>query len=122
MLSTKVYSCPRYEKKIKLISKLIKHINAYTNQIIQHIFPICIYPKQDILRLRKHNNVLGYFEPHKNEKYILDKQDIKKDHKNLISKNLDTKSHAKNNLLEYNPQNKFFSSELLSIIDQLNKK
>lgn len=38
---------------------------------------------------------------HKDNKFILEEQDINKDHKNLVGKNSDIESHIKDGLLKY---------------------
>lgn len=62
---------------------------------------------------KKDNNILEYFEFNKNEKYILDKQDIGIFFRDLVSKSLDTKSHAKDKLSGRILQDKLFASEVL---------
>lgn len=57
---------------------------------------------------RENNNILRNFKPYKDEKSTLKKQDIKKDHKDLLEKSLDIKSHEKNGLLEYISRNMLF--------------
>lgn len=48
--------------------------------------------------LREKNNALEDFEPYKKQIYI---QNIEKDYKNLVSKNLDFKNCTKNSLSRY---------------------
>lgn len=55
--------------------------------------------------LGKNDNTAEYFGPYEDNKYTLNKQNIEKDHRNLISKSLDFKSYTKNNLLKYTPLN-----------------
>lgn len=86
---------------MKLISRLIKHMNAYTNQIIQLIFLIHIQSNQNTLKLKENNNVLENFGFYKNKKSTLEEQNIKEDYRNLVSKSLDIKLCIKNNLLGY---------------------
>lgn len=51
-----------------------------------------------MLMQRTNNNTLVYFELLKDEKYILDEQNIKKDYKDLINKKSNIKNYAKNSL------------------------
>ena len=51
-----------------------------------------------MLILRENNNIVEYLGPHKNEKYILDEQDIKEDYKDLVGKSLDLGSCTKDSL------------------------
>lgn len=60
----------------------------------------------------KNNNTLKNFGPYKDEKSIIKKQEIGRDYRDLIGKNLDTKSHAKDSLTEYTFQAEFLASEL----------
>lgn len=69
--------------------------------------------KQDMSISKKHDNALEYFNSYKNEKYILDKENIKKNHKDFLRKNLNTRSRAKNNLLVYIFQEEFLANKLL---------
>lgn len=48
--------------------------------------------------LEKNNDILKNFASYKNEKSILKKQNIEKNHKDFISKSFDTESHIKNAL------------------------
>ena len=50
---------------------------------------------------------------------MLKKQDIEKDHRNLVDKSLDTKSHLKDNLLSYILQVGLFKSELSSSLKEV---
>ena len=54
--------------------------------------------------MREDNNILQNLKPYKNEKSTLKEQDIEKDHKNLIDKNLNTRSLI--------PENGLLPSEL----------
>ena len=53
--------------------------------------------------LGKVNNTLAHFRPYENEKFILEKQDIKGNYRNLVDESLDIKIHAKNCLSRYTP-------------------
>ena len=59
--------------------------------------------KYNILMPGENDNTSEYFGPHKDQKYILNEQDIKRDHRSLMSKNLDNGSHAKDGLPGYTP-------------------
>lgn len=52
-------------------------------------------PKQDMLMLEKDDKALKCFNFYKNEKYILNKENIEKNHRDFVRKNLNTRSHAK---------------------------
>lgn len=73
-------------------------MNIYTNQIIKQSFLIYMQPKQNMLISRENDNTVEYLGLHKNEKYILDEQDIKEDYRDLVGKSLDLGSCAKNSL------------------------
>lgn len=47
----------------------------------------------------KDNNTSKYFGPYKDKKYMLNKQDIEKNHRNLIKKSWEIGICAKNSLL-----------------------
>ncbi len=49
--------------------------------------------------------------PHKDEKFILEEQNIESDYRNLVSKSLDTRNYAKNDLLRHNLQAGLLRSE-----------
>lgn len=61
--------------------------------------------------LEEDNNLSKCFGPYKDEKCKLDKQDIKRDHRNLVSKSSDIRSCIKNNLLRCIFQDRYFASE-----------
>lgn len=62
---------------------------------------------------KKDNNALEYFEFYADKEYVLNKQDIEENYKDLIRKSLDIKSYTKNNLLKRIPQDKLFANEFL---------
>lgn len=74
--------------------------------------------------LGKNVNISENFRFYNNEKSILKKRKIKKDYKNLINKNLNTRNHAKSGLLGYTSQARLFTSELLASLKEVkfNKK
>lgn len=86
---------------MKRINRCIKYINAYINQIIYQVFFIYIQPNQNISILRKDNNVIEIFWPYKDKKSTLKKQNIKKDHRNLMDKSLNIKNYIKDGLSGY---------------------
>lgn len=53
-------------------------------------------PKQNMLMLGKDDNELNNFGSYKDEKSISKMQNMEKNHRDLIGKNLDIGSHAKN--------------------------
>lgn len=59
----------------------------------------------------KDDNTLNNFGLYKDTESILKEQDIVNDHKDLISENLDTRTHIKNKLSGYTPQDELFRSE-----------
>lgn len=67
----------------------------------------------------KNHNVSKNFELHENEKSILEKQNIKRDYRDLVSKFMDTESCEKNSLSKHTSQNKFFVSELSSFLREI---
>ena len=60
-----------------------------------------IQPKQDIPMPRKDDYILMNFELYEDNKYTLDKQNIEKNHKDLISKSLNLRIRTKINLFEH---------------------
>lgn len=50
--------------------------------------------------LENDNDTSKNYRLHEDKKFILKKQDIKKNHKNLVGKSLNIRSHIKNSLLE----------------------
>lgn len=48
--------------------------------------------------LEEDNDALENFRSHENEKFTLKEQEIEKNHRNLISKSLDTKNQARDGL------------------------
>lgn len=52
---------------------------------------------------KEDNNTLENFESYKDKKSILEEQDIEGDHRDLIGKSLNTKSHRRNSLLGRTP-------------------
>ena len=73
-------------------------MNAYTSQIIQHGLLIHMQPKQDMPMPKKDDNASKYFGPYKKEEYILDKQNIEEDHRDLVGESSDTKNRARDSL------------------------
>lgn len=71
MLSTKVYSCLKYGKRIKLINELTRYMNVYTSVFIQQIVLISMKSKQNIQMFEENNDALKNFELYKNKKFIL---------------------------------------------------
>lgn len=69
--------------------------------------------------LKKKNDILEIFGSYKDEKFILQKQDIEKDYTNLVGKSLNTRSYAKKSLLRYIPQNRLYANELLSFLREI---
>ena len=59
------------------------------------VFAIHMQLQQNILINKKDENKSENVGPYKNEKSILEKQDIEGDYRNLHNKSLNTKSHAK---------------------------
>lgn len=53
-----------------------------------------------MLILGKNDNTSKYFRPHKNEKYTLNKQNIEKDFKDLLSKSLHMENRKKDIFLK----------------------
>lgn len=97
---------------MKLTSELIKYINICISQIIQQVVLKNMQPKQNIPILRKDNNTSDNYRPYLDTKSIHDKQDIRRDHRDLVSKSLDTSSYARNSVLECCRQDRLLTSEL----------
>lgn len=68
--------------------------------------------KLDIPIPKEDDNILEYFGLYQNKKYTLNKNNIEKHHKNLISKNSDTESCAKYNLSGRTLQNGLLANRL----------
>ena len=65
-----------------------------------------------MLVLGGNDNTSKYFKLHKDQKYILDEQNIEEDHRNLVGKSLDFESYVRDSLSESILQNGFFANEL----------
>ncbi len=76
-------------------------MNTY---ISQQVFPICMQSNQETPIPGGDNNALENFGPHEDQKSILKEQDIEENHKNLIGKSSDIRSHIKDGLLGFTPQ------------------
>ncbi len=70
-------------------------------------------PKQDTLIPGKDDNTSENFGPHEDEESKLEEQDIEEDHRNLLGKSLDTRSHVRDGLLGHTLQDRLFISKLL---------
>lgn len=55
--------------------------------------------------MEKDDNISDNFENYEDEESLLENNNIEVDYRDLISKNLDTRSHIKDNLLERSCQN-----------------
>ena len=62
------------------------------------------------------NNISENFRPHEDEKFTLERQEIERDHINLVSKSLDIKSYIRDGLSGYTPQDRFLVSKSLSFL------
>lgn len=69
--------------------------------------------------MEKDDNILDNFGFHLDEEFILDEQDIKRNHKHLVSKNLDIRIRARDSLFGSTSQDKLIASELLSSLEKL---
>lgn len=69
--------------------------------------------KQDTLILGEDDDKLKNFGLHKDEKFILEEQDIEGDFRNLMGEISNTGSCVKNGLSKCTPQDKFLASESL---------
>lgn len=97
---------------MKSTSRLARLMNTYMSQIIQQDLPMRMQSQQNMSMLEEDDNVSKCFGPYKNEEYTLDKQDLEKDHRNLVGQNLDTGNLTKDSLLRRIPQYGFFACEL----------
>lgn len=91
-------------------------MNTFTSQ---QIFLIRIKLKQNILILKEDDNTSFNFVRHENEKFILEKDYIERDHRNLLDKSLNTGSHIKDGLLGCTSQDELFASELSSFLKEV---
>lgn len=62
----------------------------------------------------ENDNGLKKFGFYKDKEFILEKQNIERDYRNLIGESLDIKSHVRDGFSAYTSQNRLFPSELLS--------
>lgn len=69
--------------------------------------------------LGKNNDASKNFEPHKNKKSILKKQDIEEDHRNLIGKSLNTESYTRDGLLRRIFQDELYASKSLLFLREV---
>ena len=104
---------------MKSTSELTKQMNAYASQFIQQVFPIRIQSKQDMLMLEEDDNVLENFGPYEDEEFIMKKQEIEGDQRDLVGKSLDTRSRAKDGLSGHTPQAELFANELSSFLKEV---
>ena len=65
------------------------------------------------------NNASENFGPHEDEESVLEDQDIEEDHTNLIGKNLDIRSRARDGLSRRTPQNGLFANESSSSLKEI---
>ena len=68
---------------------------------------------------RKDDNASENFGLYKDKESILEEQDIKKDHTNLVGKSLDIESRARDGLSRRTPLNGPFASELSSSLREV---
>lgn len=80
---------------MKSTHRFKKHKNICTSQQIPLI---CMQLKQNMLIPKKDCNISENFRSYEDKKFTLEEQNIKKDHINLISENLDTESYRNNGL------------------------
>lgn len=83
---------------MKSTSGLIRHMDAYTSQIIQQGLPIYIQLEQDIQIPGEDDNVSKYFRPYKDMEYTLDEQDIKSNHRDLVDESSELESRSRDSL------------------------
>ena len=76
-------------------------------------------PKQVTPIPKKDKNASKNIGPHEDEELILEKQDIKKDHRNLGSKSLNIKSYIKNGLSRHTSQVGLLRSKLSSSLREI---
>lgn len=69
--------------------------------------------------MRKDNNLLNNFRPHKDERLTLKNDNIEENYNDLISKSSDTKIFIKVNLLRYSPQNRLLVYMMLLSFQEL---
>ena len=67
----------------------------------------------------KDKNVSENIRSHKNEKLILEEQDIEGDHRNLRDKNFNTRSHIKKGLVKCIFQAGLLRNKLLSSLKEI---
>ena len=94
-------------------------MNACTSQFIQQVLLSFMQPKQDMPMLRENDNLSENFGSHKGEKSTLEEQKMEGDYKDLVSKNSNTGSRARDGLSEYTPQAGLLASELSSSLRQV---
>ena len=119
MLSTRVYSCPGCEKRMKSTSRFTNHINACTSQFIQQVLLIRMQSEQNTLIPGKDDDASENFGPHKDEESILKEQKIEGDHRDLVGESLDTGSRAKDGLSRHTPQTGLLASESSSSLREV---
>ena len=86
-------------------------MNTYISQSILFIH---MQPKQNTPISGEDDNALQNFGPYEDKKSTLKKQNIERDHTNLVDKSLNNESHAKDSLSRRIPQDGLFASELSS--------
>ena len=108
MSCTRVYPYPGYEKRLKSISGLTRHMNAFKSQIIQQVFLIHMILKEDMPMPGENNKPSDNFGPYQEKEFTPEAQDTEKDHRDVLGKSSDTKSHTK---VGQTPQNRLLRSE-----------
>ncbi len=89
---------------------LTRYMNTCTSQ---QIFPIYMQLKQNIPILGEDDNISENFGLHEDKEFILEEQDIKGDHRNLVDKSSGTGSYVRDSLSRYTPQDRLLASESL---------
>lgn len=59
------------------------------------------------------------FEPHKDENFTSEEQNIQKNHKDFVGKSLDTRSYKRDSLSKRTPQNRLLANESLSSLREV---
>lgn len=68
---------------------------------------------------RKNDNTLDNFRFYEDKKSILEAQDTKRDYRDLVDENSDTRNRTKNSLSGYTIQDELLESELSSFLREI---
>lgn len=94
-------------------------MNICISSMSQKILPIHIQPEQNTPMAEEDDHSLDNFGSYKDEKQVLERQNVEKDNINSISKSSDTENCAENMLSMLKSHDKPLRSESLSFLGEI---